>query len=248
MKKIALLLTSLLILGCVQQAEPTGLANPASELCIARGGTLELIESTGYCHLPDGAVCEEWALYNGECPAPQASEAPAKCGIYSVGDSWPAGDGCNSCYCTVKGIECSLTTCEPTPSPSPIPSPSPEPVGMQAFAVDAEAVLNDYFNATTISFQQEYYSDYYERWTAEYQNALWPEAYLFEIRGKNDYRLGYGRERSSNNVTVTWDSRGSTDVHWLEFKCGTYQFWASTTLISDLNFYEFVDACTSGCK
>ncbi|MDR2000353.1 MAG: DUF333 domain-containing protein [Zoogloeaceae bacterium] len=44
-----------------------GLANPASENCIKLGGQLEIRRETGgevgYCHLPDGRVIEEWALF-----------------------------------------------------------------------------------------------------------------------------------------------------------------------------------------
>ncbi len=59
--------------------EPTseaGLANPASVYCLEQGGTLEIRNTdegqVGYCTLPDGTVCEEWAFYRGECPAAPA--------------------------------------------------------------------------------------------------------------------------------------------------------------------------------
>ena len=44
-----------------------GMANPASVYCARLGGRL-VIEGTargqvGMCHLPDGSVQEEWALY-----------------------------------------------------------------------------------------------------------------------------------------------------------------------------------------
>lgn len=55
--------------GC-NVTEPThqvGLANPASEYCISQGGTLEIVRDAagdrGMCHLPDGTVIEEWALF-----------------------------------------------------------------------------------------------------------------------------------------------------------------------------------------
>jgi putative hemolysin len=48
-----------------------GIANPASVYCVAQGGTLEIASGEGgeigYCHLPDGSVCEEWAFMRGEC-------------------------------------------------------------------------------------------------------------------------------------------------------------------------------------
>ncbi|WP_010508334.1 putative hemolysin [Komagataeibacter europaeus] len=48
-------------------ASRAGMANPASVYCQQRGGTLEMRPSpqgvTGWCHLPDGTVIEEWALF-----------------------------------------------------------------------------------------------------------------------------------------------------------------------------------------
>jgi putative hemolysin len=48
-----------------------GMANPASTFCIESGGTLEIVETPegqiGNCTLPNGTVCEEWALFRGEC-------------------------------------------------------------------------------------------------------------------------------------------------------------------------------------
>ncbi len=54
------------------QAEQVGIANPASTHCKELGGTLEIREGAegqaGYCHLSDGRVCEEWALFrDGTC-------------------------------------------------------------------------------------------------------------------------------------------------------------------------------------
>lgn len=49
-----------------------GLANPASENCIKRGGTLEIrknkIGEYGVCLFEDNRQCEEWALLRGYCP------------------------------------------------------------------------------------------------------------------------------------------------------------------------------------
>lgn len=57
-------------------SQDTGIANPASTNCIEAGGSLEIAEGAGgqagYCHLKDGRVCEEWALFrDGTCVAPQ---------------------------------------------------------------------------------------------------------------------------------------------------------------------------------
>ena len=61
--------------GCTRSdmttAERVALANPASVNCIKVGGKLTIKRSTkgesGMCHLPSGKVCEEWALFRGEC-------------------------------------------------------------------------------------------------------------------------------------------------------------------------------------
>jgi hypothetical protein len=51
--------------------QEVGMANPASANCIAKGGTVSVRDvaggQAGYCTLPDGTTCEEWALYRGEC-------------------------------------------------------------------------------------------------------------------------------------------------------------------------------------
>lgn len=57
-----------------------GMPNPASVYCKDQGGTLEIRKGekgdTGYCHLPDGRIIEEWALFRArktETPSPDAS-------------------------------------------------------------------------------------------------------------------------------------------------------------------------------
>lgn len=48
----------------------SGIANPASEYCVAQGGTVELVDEAdgqvGYCNLPDGRRIEEWEFYNSD--------------------------------------------------------------------------------------------------------------------------------------------------------------------------------------
>ncbi len=61
--------------GCTRfemtTAERVALANPASVACVNAGG--KLISKRGphneysMCQLPTGRVCEEWALFRGEC-------------------------------------------------------------------------------------------------------------------------------------------------------------------------------------
>ncbi|MBK8451729.1 MAG: DUF333 domain-containing protein [Thiofilum sp.] len=56
----------------------TAMGNPASINCIKQGGKLQIVGSVGYCQLPNGVKCEEWALFRGECPAkaPTPSKPP----------------------------------------------------------------------------------------------------------------------------------------------------------------------------
>ena len=60
-----------ILTGCAaQQLEETpriGMPNPASAYCVDQGGKLDIHNEVdgqvAYCHLPDGKVVEEWALY-----------------------------------------------------------------------------------------------------------------------------------------------------------------------------------------
>lgn len=56
--------------GCSPVQKPPAsaqMANPASVYCVKLGGKLEIVKTAageqGMCHLPDGSVIEEWALY-----------------------------------------------------------------------------------------------------------------------------------------------------------------------------------------
>ncbi|RIA36613.1 hypothetical protein DFR49_3896 [Hephaestia caeni] len=50
----------------------TGIANPASEFCVQQGGRVEIRDGangqTGFCHLPDGKVIEEWEYFRANQP------------------------------------------------------------------------------------------------------------------------------------------------------------------------------------
>lgn len=53
--------------------ETQTLANPASENCIKKGGTLIIMKNGagaefGLCQFEDNRACEEWALMRGDCP------------------------------------------------------------------------------------------------------------------------------------------------------------------------------------
>jgi putative hemolysin len=63
------------LVGCTSPTtapseEPARAANPASVHCVDQGGKLEMRKGpdgeTGYCHLPDGSVVEEWELYRSQ--------------------------------------------------------------------------------------------------------------------------------------------------------------------------------------
>lgn len=56
----------------VEVAQPAGIANPASQNCIEKGGTLEMRKNKngeyGVCFFDDNRQCEEWALFRDQCP------------------------------------------------------------------------------------------------------------------------------------------------------------------------------------
>lgn len=63
--------------GCATRTDgpshpgPVGLANPASTFCIEQGGRVDMVRDAGggemgMCHLPDGRIVEEWALFRNE--------------------------------------------------------------------------------------------------------------------------------------------------------------------------------------
>ncbi len=84
---VALLATGALVgVTNAEDAASSGtmaIANPASVACVQRGGRLEIVTGpsggqAGYCHLKDGRVCEEWALFrDGRC-VPPPRRKPAK--------------------------------------------------------------------------------------------------------------------------------------------------------------------------
>lgn len=84
-----MMVLSLTLVGCtppkvddtkttdMPKEETTKIANPASENCDAVGGDLKMADvlidgekfgQYGVCEFDDGRLCEEWALFNGDCP------------------------------------------------------------------------------------------------------------------------------------------------------------------------------------
>jgi putative hemolysin len=76
-------------------AQPaSGLANPASQNCEAKGGTLQIQKrgdggEYGICVFEDNLQCEEWAMLRGDCP---------EGGIKITGYVTPAAQ-----YCAISG-------------------------------------------------------------------------------------------------------------------------------------------------
>jgi len=68
----------------------TGLANPASVNCIDKGGKLSIENGAdggevGYCTMPNGAKCEEWAFFrSGTCEKAKAPEGEFCGGIAAI--------------------------------------------------------------------------------------------------------------------------------------------------------------------
>ena len=59
--------------GGVEASGQVQLANPASQNCVARGGTIKIERRPdggqfGVCVFTDNYQCEEWAMFRGECP------------------------------------------------------------------------------------------------------------------------------------------------------------------------------------
>ena len=89
-----ILFAAMALLGTAWAQAPLSRANPASQHCLAQGGSL-VVEidggggQFGVCRFDDHRQCEEWALLRGECPAG---------GIRVTGYVTPAAR-----YCVVRG-------------------------------------------------------------------------------------------------------------------------------------------------
>lgn len=63
---------ALVLAGCAtaSPSNETQLANPASTYCVEQDGKVEIRKGangeTGYCHLPDGRVIEEWEFFRSK--------------------------------------------------------------------------------------------------------------------------------------------------------------------------------------
>jgi putative hemolysin len=105
MSVVAVLLA--LVLSACAPATPTavieqqpGIANPASENCVAKGGALQMQKNPnggeyGVCVFEDNLQCEEWAMFRGDCPVG---------GIKITGYITPA-----AVYCAITGGQYDIT-------------------------------------------------------------------------------------------------------------------------------------------
>jgi putative hemolysin len=85
MKNVSLLAASLALISSMPFAagaaaqKPVGMANPASVHCGEIGGRLVIRKDKagneyGFCRLPKGRLCEEWALFrDNKCVGPKAA-------------------------------------------------------------------------------------------------------------------------------------------------------------------------------
>ena len=61
------LIAAALLIVAAGAPQASAMGNPASAYCTSLGGRLEMRRgpqgTTGFCHLPDGRVVEEWELF-----------------------------------------------------------------------------------------------------------------------------------------------------------------------------------------
>ena len=102
----ALIATALFALPSVVAQTSAGLANPASQNCIAKGGTRSIEKNPkggefGVCVFADNLQCEEWAMLRGECRTG---------GIKVTGYATPAAR-----YCAITGGTYAVASASNTP-------------------------------------------------------------------------------------------------------------------------------------
>jgi putative hemolysin len=105
---VAAALAAWLLAACSAPSGPgrAARANPASENCAARGGTLAIEKDAsggeyGVCSFADNRQCEEWAMLRGECPVG---------GLRVTGYVTPAAR-----YCAITGGRYTVTAASNTP-------------------------------------------------------------------------------------------------------------------------------------
>jgi putative hemolysin len=107
LRVLCALVTALALLGTARAQALLARANPASQHCLAQGGSL-VIESDGsggqfgVCRFDDNRQCEEWALLRGDCPAG---------GVRITGYVTPAAR-----YCVLRGASYQVLSASNLPS------------------------------------------------------------------------------------------------------------------------------------
>lgn len=102
MKKF-LLLIGLLISATACAGGPHG--NPASIYCEQHGGQSVIVDGQGYCRLPSGQMCDEWAYKEGKC-SQHKQDKKQQWVNYCVKHNGTAIG--NKCHFNKQGTQCSL--------------------------------------------------------------------------------------------------------------------------------------------
>jgi uncharacterized protein len=129
MQAAAILIALAVALSTFDAAAQTGLANPASTNCAAKGGKLTIEKNAkggqfGVCTFPDNLQCEEWAMLRGDCRTG---------GIKVTGYATPAAR-----YCAITGGTYAVTAATNTAVER----------GTCTFANGKECPAAAYFNGT----------------------------------------------------------------------------------------------------
>jgi hypothetical protein len=100
MKKL-LLLVGLMMSSSVF-AMPHG--NPASIYCVNHGGKSVIVDGQGYCRIPNGSMCDEWAYQRGEC----GSKKPNKYTLIKYCRDHKGNAIGSNCHFEKQGTDCNL--------------------------------------------------------------------------------------------------------------------------------------------
>src|SRR4030095_10835326 len=126
---LVLVIAATAVPAMAQAPQRAALANPASQNCAAKGGTLSIEKNGkgaqfGVCTFPDNLQCEEWAMMRGECKTG---------GIKVTGYVTPAAR-----YCAITGGTYAVTAASNTAVER----------GTCTFANGKECTAQAYFNGT----------------------------------------------------------------------------------------------------
>jgi len=125
-------------------AQDTALSNPATVYCLRQNGKFTMKKTLngsteGYCTLPDGIVCEEWAFYKDECPAKAKKDAPATT-TEKAASTVSTTDATTDAQAVKKDIETNTKDIS-NPTTSNTASPAPDMSDAAAIAADANSLI-----------------------------------------------------------------------------------------------------------